>query len=160
MKKQMPVRFGIALGVLLGILNLLGTALAPLAEDTPLLVGGLLGAIISLLGIIGFMARRSGTSLGQAVVDGAMAGAVTFSIFLIASIVRVNLFLDVIRYRSDWQNLVADFQHSGSQSLRAYANLVYMKSIFLIPMVGVIAGSIGGAIGGLLGGIGRRRIAC
>ena len=37
------------------------------------------------------------------------------AVFHVAGIVRVNLFLDVIRNRGDWQNLIARFGQSGFQ---------------------------------------------
>jgi hypothetical protein len=38
------------------------------------------------------------------------------AVFHVAGIVRVNLFLDVIHDRGDWQNLLARFGQSGFHS--------------------------------------------
>jgi hypothetical protein len=153
------VAFGIAIGTLLGAWILVDTVVSPLADDTALGVGGMFGGVFLLLGIPGFLARSRGGHFADAIRAGAIAGAITFALFLLVGILRVNLFLDTIRDRSDWQNLVADFGRSGFQSLRAYANYVYAKQIVVIPAIGTIAGVISGAIGGLLGGLGRRSAA-
>ncbi len=152
-----PVAFGIALGTLLGGWILVSTVIAPLAEDTALGVGLMFGGVFLLLGVPGFLARRRGGDVTDAIKAGATAGAITFVLFLLLGILRVNLFLDTIRYRSDWQNLVSDFRQSGFESLRAYANYVYARQIFIFPVVGTVAGVMSGAIGGLLGGLGRRQ---
>ena len=67
----------------------------------------------------------------------------------------MNLFLDIIRNRSDWENLVADYARSDFQSLRAYANYVYAKGIVVFPVVGVVAGAVSGSLGGLLASVVR-----
>jgi hypothetical protein len=79
---------------------------------------------------------------------GAVLGVVTLATFHIAGIVRVNLFLDVIRQRHDWQNLVARFNASGFESLRTYANYEYVRGTPVVVMLGAIAGSISGAVAG------------
>ena len=117
------------------------------------------GSVFLLLAVPGFAARRRGGHFGDAIKAGAVAGAITFALFLLFGILRVNLFLDVIRERSDWQNLVADFGRSGFHSLRAYANYVYAQGIFVFPLIGVVGGAISGAIGGAFGGLIQRQIA-
>jgi hypothetical protein len=154
-----PVVFGLTLGTLLGAFILVNTVISPLADDTALGVGTMFGAVFLLMALPGFAARRRGGHVGDAIKAGAIAGAITFALFLVFGILRVNLFLDVIRDRSDWQNLVADFGRSGFQSLRAYANYVYAQEIFIFPFIGVVGGAIGGAIGGLFGGLSDRQAA-
>ena len=99
-----------------------------------------------------------GTAISPLAEDTALGvGEMFGGVFLLLGIVRVNLFLDAIRYRSDWQNLVSDFRQSGFGSLRAYSNYVYARQIVIMPVVGTVAGVISGAMGGLLGGLGRRQ---
>jgi hypothetical protein len=154
-----PIVFGLALGTLLGSWILLNTVVSPLADDTALGVGAMFGSVFLLLAVPGFAARRRGGQFADAIKAGATAGTITFALFLLFGIVRVNLFLDVIRDRSDWQNLVADFGRSGFQSLRAYANYVYAQGVFVFPLIGVVGGAVSGAIGGMFGGLFQRQAA-
>jgi hypothetical protein len=151
-----PVAYGLVLGTVLGGWILMNTALAPLAEDTGFAVALMFGLVFIALAVPGFAARRRGGHFADALEAGATAGAIAFALFLLLGILRVNLFLDTIRGRSDWQNLVADYARSDFQSLRAYANYVYAKGIVVFPLVGVVAGAISGSLGGVLAGILRR----
>ena len=150
-----PVAYGFVLGTALGAWILVNTALAPLAEDTGFAVAAMFGFVFLALAVPGFAVRRRGGHLVDALEAGATAGAVTFALFLLFGILRVNLFLDTIRSRSDWQNLVADYARSDFQSLRAYANFVYAKGIILFPIAGVAGGAISGSLGGVLAGFVR-----
>ena len=150
-----PVAYGVVLGTALGAWILVNTALAPLAEDTGFAVAAMFGLVFLALAVPGFAVRRRGGHLVDALEAGATAGAITFALFLLFGILRVNLFLDTIRSRSDWQNLVSDFARSDFQSLRAYANFVYAKGIVLFPIAGVAAGAISGSLGGVLAGFVR-----
>ena len=113
------------------------------------------GVVFLALAVPGFAARRRGGRFVDALEAGAIAGTVAFALFLLLGILRVNLFLDIIRDRSDWANLVADYARSDFQSLRGYANFVYAKQILVLPVVGVVAGAISGSLGGLLAGVVR-----
>jgi len=150
-----PVAYGVVLGTALGAWILVNTALAPLAEDTGFAVAAMFGLVFLALAVPGFAVRRRGGHLVDALEAGATAGAITFALFLLFGILRVNLFLDTIRSRSDWQNLVSDYARSDFQSLRAYANFVYAKGIVLFPIAGVAAGAISGSLGGVLAGFVR-----
>lgn len=150
------VAFGVALGTGLGVWILVSTAIAPLAEDTPLLVGSMFAGMLVLFAVPGFAARRRGGRALDSMQAGAIAGALTMALFCLLGIVRVNVFLDVIRDRSDWEGLIANFAGSGFRSLRMYANYIYMQNLILMPMVGAAAGAVSGAIGGLLAAIERR----
>ncbi len=150
-----PVVFGLVLGTLLGGWILVSTVVAPLAEDTPVIVATMFGVVFLALAVPGFAARRRGGHFVDALEAGAIAGTITFALFLLFGILRVNLFLDIIRNRSDWENLVADYARSDFQSLRGYANYVYAKGIVFFPVVGVVAGAISGSLGGLLASVVR-----
>ena len=147
--------FGLVLGTLLGAWILVSTVVAPLADDMPLAIGAMFGIVFLALAVPGFSARRRGGHFVDALEAGAVAGTITFALFLLFGILRVNLFLDTIRSRSDWQNLIADYATSDFQSLRAYANYVYAKQIVVFPVVGVVAGAISGSLGGLLASVVR-----
>jgi hypothetical protein len=88
--------------------------------------------------------------VADAVRVGTILGVATIVMFHAASIVRVNLFLNAIRHRGDWQNLVARYNQSGFRSLRAYANYEYATLTPMVLALGAIAGSISGVVGGLV----------
>jgi hypothetical protein len=115
---------GVLLGIGFGLWSYVATQLDPLAEDTP---GALLlfyGPMFASWGLVGFVAtRRTGR-----VLDGVKAGAavafVTFVVLFLAVILRVNLFLETMTQRPDWQNMMARFQVSGFESLRAWSTTI------------------------------------
>jgi hypothetical protein len=68
---------------------------------------------------------------------------------------RQDLLTDVTS-RQDWQNMMATFQTSGFQSLRAFVNYTYLTgAVFKIPVASAI-GAMTGLVGGLLAAVGRR----
>jgi hypothetical protein len=143
-----PVMLGLAMGTILGVLNLIGTARAPLADDDGgemLLFAGL---VLLAWSAAGFAAARRTRRLGDGVKAGVLIGLAMMTVFHLAAIVRVNVFLDVIRNREDWQNLVARFGRSGFQSLLAYANFEYVRMTPVIIGIGAVAGALAGLLGG------------
>src|SRR5262249_57457439 len=93
----------------------------------------------------------------DAVVAGMLAGIATMAVFDATSILRVNVFLDQIRYRADWVGLVARFDASNAPSLRAYANWEYVRGTPIVLAIGVVAGGLCGALaGGINRSIGSR----
>ena len=150
------VILGLVLGAGFGIWDLIATQLNPLSEDDP---GALLlfyGPMFAIWGLTGFVgARRTGRLL-DGVKVAAIVAFVTFVVFDVAAIIRVNVFLDVLTHRSDWQNLLVRFQASGFTSLRAYANYEYITGSPLKILVATVIGSVTGLIGGLFGWLGRR----
>jgi len=88
----------------------------------------------------------------------AIVAFVTFVVFDVAAIVRVNLFLDALTQRSDWQNLLVRFQASGFTSLRVYANYEYLTGSPFKILVATLIGSVTGLIGGFLSWLSRRDI--
>jgi hypothetical protein len=147
---QLPLTIGLAIGTVLGIMNLVDTALQPLADDD---AGTMLAWLVTLLAVWSAAAVAVTWRTRQvvdAVTVGTILGVATIVMFHAASIVRVNLFLDAIRHRGDWQNLVARYNHSGFRSLRAYANYEYATLTPMVIALGAIAGSISGVVGGLV----------
>jgi hypothetical protein len=156
------MRRSLALGLLLGagfgLWNLMATSLNPLAEDDliPLLL--FYGPMFALWGLAGFGASRRTGRLRDAIKVGAAVAFVTFVVYTFAVILRVNLFLDAMSQRPDWQNLMVRFQASGFESLRAYANYEYVTGA---PFKILIASTIGagtGLVGGFFGSLGRREM--
>ena len=88
----------------------------------------------------------------DAVVSGCLAGIATMAVIYVSSIVRVNVFLDQIRYRGDWVNLVSRFHASGFHSLRAYANYEYFRQLPLLLTLGAVVGGCCGTVAGTING--------
>ena len=146
---------GAVLGAVFGAWNLVVTRLAPLVEDTPIALASFYGPMFAIWGLAGFAACRRTGRLMDAVKVGATVGFVTFVVFDLAVLVRVNLFLDAISQRSDWRNLVSNYRASGFESLRMYANYVYVTGAPFKILVASMIGAGSGLIGGLLGSVGR-----
>lgn len=147
-----PATWGFAIGLAAGGLSLISTAVAPLADDTEGTVGLWFGGLLVLWGLVGFSAARRRHSFRDAVTAAAIAGLVTMIVFDVATIVRANVFLDEIRDRADWQNLIARFQASGAHSLRLYATREYIVMTPIILAIGACAGAVSGVMGGAVSG--------
>jgi hypothetical protein len=145
-----PLAIGLSAGASLGVLNLVATARQPFADDES---GAMLlwaAAIVLVWSAASSAAAWHTRRFADAVAAGIIAGVATLLVFHAASILRVNLFLDLIRHRTDWQNLVARFNASGYGSLRTYANYEYVRMTPLIIAVGAVAGAVSGVLGGAL----------
>src|SRR5262249_53308012 len=70
-------------------------------------------------------------------------------------IVRVNIFLDTLSRRTDWQNMMERFQASGFKSLRMYINYAYVTGSPFKILVATMIGAVIGLVGGFFGGLGR-----
>jgi hypothetical protein len=148
-----PALLGVLIGAGFGVWNLIETEMNPLSEDTPLALLTFYGPMFVLWGVAGYVAaRRTGRTLDGLTVGATVAFA-TFVVYVITQFVRVNLFLDTISRRSDWQNLMAQFQTSGYGSLRSYVNFLGLTGapfkIFVASIIGAATGLVGGAFGSL-----------
>ena len=152
-----PALIGLVLGAVFGVWNLIVTMRDPLAEDTAGALLAFYGPMFALWGLIGFTAARRSGRLVDGVEAGAVVALATFVVFDLSVIARVNLFLDAISQRADWQNLLVRFQSSGFESLRAYANYEYAAGAPLKGLVSTAIGAVVGGIGGLLGTLGGSR---
>lgn len=147
---RLPLMIGLAIGTVLGIMNLVDTARQPLADDDGGTMLAWLLAVLTMWSAAAVAVTWRTRRVGDAVKVGTIVGVATIVVLHTAAIVRVNLFLDAIRHREDWQNLVARYNQSGFQSLRVYANYEYVTMTPLLIALGTIAGSISGALGGLV----------
>ena len=154
------VILGLVVGVGFGLWDLIVTLLNPLAEDDPSALLLFYGPMFAIWGLAGFVASRRTGRIIDAVKVGAIVAFATFVVFDLAVIVRVNVFLDILTQRSDWQNLLVRFQASGFKSLRAYANYEYITGspfkILVATMIGAVMGLVGGCFGSLAGRSMRR----
>jgi hypothetical protein len=140
---------GLVLGLAFGVVDLVGTWLAPLADDTPIALLIFYGPMFVAWGIVAFRAARRSGRVTDAIKVGTTIAFATFLVYIAANFVRVNLFLDTIRFRVDWQDLVRRFHASGSGSLRAFVNYDYLKGTPLKIGVASAIGAGTGLVGGL-----------
>lgn len=148
---------GVILGTVFGVWNIVVTRLDPLADDTPGALLWFYGPMFTAWGVAGFGAARRNGRLIDAAKAGATIAFVTFVVFWIANLVRVNLFLETVRYRDDWQGLVVRYQASGFESFRAFANYDYLIGAPLTLIVPSVVGATTGLIGGLFANVGRHQ---
>jgi hypothetical protein len=75
----------------------------------------------------------------------------TWCAFVDANVVRVNLFLERLTSRPDWQDMMLRFQTSGMDSLRQFVNLDYAKGTPFKIVAGTVIGAVMGTIGAAVG---------
>lgn len=150
------VRFGLAVGAGFGLWNLVITWLDPLAEDTPVALLSFYGPMFASWGLAGFVAARRTGRISDGIRAGATVAFVAFVIYDVTQFMRVNLFLDTLTQRSDWQNMMATFRNSGSHSLRSYVNYVGLTGAPFKTLVASLIGAATGLIGGSIGNLTRR----
>ena len=156
-RQPYSVLLGLLLGAAFGSWNLIATRLDPLAEDTPTALTLFYGPMFACWGLAGFTAARRTRRLLDGVRVGAIVALVTFVVYVLSQFVRVNLFLDVLTQRSDWQNMMTTFRNSGEESLRWYVNYVGLTGAPFKILVAAIIGAVTGFVGGTLGTLGRHR---
>jgi len=146
---------GCALGLALGCWNLVAFWRNPLDDS----VGGMLIVYAPMFiswTVAGFVAARRTGRLTDAVTAGAVIACSTFAIFWIANIVRVNLFLDVLREWPGWQpTVVARYRASGFESFRTFTNYEYLTDAPLKIATPTAIGAVLASIGGLAGKVGQ-----
>ena len=148
MTNRAAILFGLVLGAIFSIWNLIASQIAPLAEDTP---GALLlfyGPMFAAWAAAGFLSGRRTTRFVDGAKTGALVALVTFLVLTASVIARVNFFLDLTSQRPDWQNLMVRYRSSGFSSLRAYANYVYFTAAPFKLLVATIIGALCGLLGG------------
>jgi hypothetical protein len=151
------VGLGAALGAVFGIANLILTAVDPLSDDSVTALLLFYGPMFVLFGATGLVAYRRTGRLLEALKEGAVVGAATLAVFEVGALLRVNLFLEAIRHRADWERLTSEFHRSGTDNLRAYVNASYLKQAPLKIFAGTVLGTTFATLGGLLGKLGPAR---
>lgn len=138
------VLLGLLLGAAFGTWNLIATGLDPLSHDSPLALLFFYGPMFVIWSLAGFIASRRTRRPFDAILVAAALALVTFSVFDLAVILRVDLFLDTLARRSDWRDLTDKFPSSGFKNFRAYANYRYILGapfkIFAVTLIGAATG--------------------
>lgn len=153
-----PVKLGLVLGTAFGIWLLIHTRLDPLAEDTPTALLTFYGPMFTFWGMAGFGAARRDGRLLDAIKVGATVAIVTFVVYDLSQFVRVNVFLETIRHRSDWRYMMSRFEASGQESLRWYVNYVGLTTAPVKILAATTIGACMGGIGGLVASLTRRAL--
>jgi hypothetical protein len=146
-----PLLVGFLLGLIFGIVNLVFTWVAPLSDDSVPALLRFYGPMFLSWGLVAFRSARRSGRLSTGVTSGLVVAFGTFSVFYCMNLIRVNLFLDDLTGRADWQNMVQRFRASGYDSLRLFVNVTSVQGaplkIGVASAIGAVMGLIGGAIG-------------
>jgi hypothetical protein len=149
---------GLAVGLVFGFVNLLFTWLYPLADDTPVTLLRFYGPMFFVWALASFRAARRGGRLMSGVTTGLAIAFATFCAYDLLILVRVNLFLNELTERADWQNMMMRFRASDIDSLRLFVNFDYVTGAPLKLGVSCAIGAAMGTIGGFLGQLTHKRI--
>ena len=141
---------GCALGFALGSWNIVSFWLDPLDDSLTGMFIVYAPMFISWAAVPYMVARRTGR-LADAIKAGTVLAASTFVMFWVMNIIRVNIFLDVLREWPGWQMVVARYRESGFESFRAFTNYDYLKDAPLKIAVPTVIGALLGTLGGLTG---------
>ena len=140
-------------GLIFGLWDLVLTWLRPLEDDTPGVLLRFYGPMFFLWMLVSFRAARRTGRFSSGAVAGMAVAFGTFCVFIVLNFLRVNVFLDQLTGRPDWQNMMVRFRASGSDSLRLFVNLNYLKGtpfkIGFFTVLGAAMGTVAGGIGWL-----------
>jgi hypothetical protein len=149
---------GFIVGLVFGSVNVIFTWLYPLADDTPAALLRFYGPMFFVWALASFRASRRSGRLLSGVTTGMIVAFATFMSFDLLILLRVNLFLNELTGRADWQSVLLRFRSSDVENLRLFVNLDYVKGAPLKLGVSGAIGVVMGGIGGFLGQLMHRRI--
>ena len=115
-----------------------------MAEDTPSALLAFYGPMFSVWAVAAFFATRRTGRVSTGVATGAIVAFGTFCVYCLLVFLRVNLLLDELTGRADWQNLMLRFRASGYESLRTFVNIENIKGA---PFKIGVASAIGAGMG-------------
>jgi hypothetical protein len=151
-----PLFLGLFVGLVFGSVDLLMTWLRPLEDDSPGALLRFYGPMFLVWILVSFRSARANRGLSAGVAAGLAVAVATFCVFVVLNFLRVNLFLSELTGRPDWQNMMLRFRASGSESLRVWVNLDYLKGtpfkIGFFTAIGGVMGILGGTAGHLTRG--------
>ena len=148
---------GLTVGLVFGSVNLLFTWHDPLADDTPSALLRFYGPMFFVWGLVAFRVVRQTGKLTSGVVAGLTIALGTFLTFDLLIFVRLNLFLNELTGRADWQDLMMRFRAGNADNLRSFVNLDYVRGAPFKAVVSCVMGAIMGSVGGLLGRVTHTR---
>jgi hypothetical protein len=144
-----PTGWAVLIGAALHTWILIATTVAPLADDSGYEMLIWFAGIVCVATAVSIRdAKHFGFSRG--VWSGVSFGAAFGAIGYFGALIRVNLFLEQIRDRTDWAGLVGRFHASGFTNFRAFVNYEYAFSLPFLLAAGAVLGAVGGGIAGLL----------
>jgi hypothetical protein len=149
---------GLAVGLIFGSVNLVMTWLNPLAEDTPAALLQFYGPMWTVWALASFGASRRTGRLWSGIISGLTVAFATFVTYDLLILVRVNLFLQELTERADWQNMMMRYLAGDIDSLRLFVNVDYLTGAPLKLGVSCAIGAVMGSMGGFLGQLSHRRI--
>jgi hypothetical protein len=137
---------GFVVGSGFGAVDLFLTWLDPVQDESP---GALLlfyGPMFMSWAVAAFVVARRAGRVSSGVVGGMVVAFATSVMFVMVNLVRVNLFLDQLVNRADWQNMMMRFRASG-EALRLFVNVDYLRGAPFKIAVGIAIGALMGAAG-------------
>ena len=149
---------GLVVGLVFGFVNVLFTWLYPLTDDTPGALLRFYGPMFFVWALASFRAARRTGRLLSGLTTGLTVAFATFWAYDLLILVRVNVFLNELTGRADWQNMLMRFRASDFDSLRLFVNLDYFTGAPLKLGVSCAIGAAMGTIGGLVGLLTHKRI--
>ncbi len=148
---------GLIAGLGFGFADLALTWVNPIEDDSPLVLLRFYGPMFLLWGVVAFNAARSTGRLRSGVAAGMVVAFATFSVIVVLNFLRVNLFLDELTDRADWQSMMMRFRAGGAEHLRLFVNLDYLRGTPFKIAVATGFGGVFGVLGGALGWLTRAR---
>jgi len=152
-----PLLLGLVVGLIFGFVDLITTWLNPLQDDSVGALLGFYGPMFLVWSFVAFRAARNTGRLWSGVAAGMAVAFATFCVFVALNFLRVNLFLNQLAGRADRQNMLMRFRTSGSDDLRLFVNLDYIKGTPFKIGAATVFGTVLGILGGGLGWLTRRR---
>src|SRR5262245_62231920 len=105
-----PLLIGLVVGLVFGVVNLAVTWLYPLADDTPAALLRFYGPMFFVWALASFVAARRTGQMWSGVTTGLIVAFATFAAYDLLILVRINLFLQELTGRADWQNMMLRFR--------------------------------------------------
>ena len=141
---------GFMVGLVFGVWDLMLTWLRPLEDDAPGVLLRFYGPMFLVWMVVAFRAARRTGRFSSGAIAGVTIAFRTFCLFVLLNFLRVNVFLEQLTNRPDWQNMMVRFRVSGSESLRVFVNLDYIKGTpFKIGFFTALGGALGFVAGNL-----------
>lgn len=141
---------GLVTGAVFGAIDVLMTWARPLDDDSPCALLRFYGPMFAVWVTVAFREARRSQRLVRGVTAATIVAFATWCAFVGTNFVRVNLFLERLTSRPDWQDMMLRFQASGMDNLRQFVNLDYAKGTPFKIAAGTVIGAVMGTVGAAL----------